>query len=239
MDISQIKNKAPQIIAAVGVLAVIGAVVYYSTKTIESEKVSRGGKYEELAKTHPRGTEFLDYVSKAFDKIENKETSDDITAYIDIGFYKNELGDKEGAIAAYKAGLKVDPKNELMLSNLAHIYEDVKDYDNAEKYYKILVDANPKNVRAITDLGNLYRFYFKDKKADILNLIEVRGLSANPNDLNLLIFLANYYRYDETAKDLQKAEINYRKILELDPQNAAVKIELNNLLQQQGRSPIE
>jgi tetratricopeptide (TPR) repeat protein len=238
MDISKIKNKAPQIIAAIGVIAVAGAIIYYSFKTIESEKVARGGKYEELAKDHPRGAEFLDYINKAFDKLENQDASDDISAYIYIGFYENELGDKDGAIAAYKAGIKMSPKNELMMSNLAHLYEDKKDYANAENYYKRVIDANPKNVRTIVDLGNLYRFYFKDRQKDILDAVEFKGLAANPNDLNLLIFLANFYRYDETAKDLQKAELNYRKILELDPKNLAVKIELNNLLQQQGREPI-
>jgi tetratricopeptide (TPR) repeat protein len=238
MDISKIKNKAPQIIAAIGVIAVVGAVAYYGLKATQGDRVARGGKYAELAKDHPRGAEFLDYINKAFDKLENQDASDDISAYIDIGFYENELGDKDGAIAAYKAGIKMSPKNELMLSNLAHLYEDKKDYASAEKYYKQIISANPKNARAITDLANLYRFYFKGRQQDIIDAVEIRGLAANPNDLNLLIFLANFYRYDEAAKNLQKAEINYRRILELDPKNLAVKVELNSLLRQQGRAPI-
>lgn len=238
MDIGKIKSKAPQIIAAIGVITVVGVIAYYGLKAIQGDKVVRGGKYVELAKSHARGAEFIGYVNKAFDKLENKDASDDTSAYIDIGFYENELGDKDGAIAAYKAGIKADPKNELMLSNLAHIYEDQKDYANAERYYKQIISVNPKNARAIVDLGNMYRFYFKDRQKDILDAVEVKGLAVNPNDLNLLIFLANFYRYDSVAKDLQKAEINYRRILELDPKNLAVKIELNNLLQQQGRAPI-
>lgn len=238
MDISKLKSKAPQIIAVIGIIAVAGGVIYFADKEVGSEKVVRGGKYVELAKNHPTGEKFLEYVNKAFDKLEDKDPNNDMEAYLDIGFYENELGDTEGAIAAYKAGIKINSKNELMMSNLGGIYENQKDYANAEKYYKMVVDANPRNVQGIIKLAELYRFYFKDKQQEIISIVEVKGLADNPNNLNLLNFLANYYRYDNAGKDLQKAEINYRRILELDPKNTAIKIELNNLLQQQGRSPL-
>ena len=140
----------------------------------------------------------------------------------------------KGAIKAYEAGLKLNPSNELILSNLAHIYENKKDYESARRHYQKIVDANPKNVRAIVDFASMYRTRYDDKHQEIVDLVEVKGLADNPDDLNLLILLANYYRYN--LKDFDNAEIYYRRILDLDPNNKAVQVELRNLLQQQGRS---
>ena len=196
--------------------------------------IEKGGKYEELAKDHPQGERFLRFIENGFAKFTNDDPDDDISGYIDIGFYKNELGDIDGAIEAYKEGLKINENVTLILSNLAHIYENKKDYRNAEKYYTRLVEADPTNVRGITDFAGMYRYYFDGKKhAEIIDLVEVKGLTVNPNDLNLLIFLANYYRSD--LEDLDRAEIYYRQILELDPKNQAVRVELLNLLRSQGR----
>ena len=79
----------------------------------------------------------------------------------------------------------------------------------------------------------MYRFHFDDKKDEILDLVEIKGLAVNPNDLNMLIFLANYYRFD--LEDLSRAETFYRQILEIDPKRQAVRVELLNLLRSQGR----
>jgi len=238
---SEAKNRAKKELTAIAVIVIIGVVVYYGASEAYSAKLTRVGKYAELAKSNPHGSEFLGYINKAFDKLANPDTGNDVSAYLDIGFYENELGDKDGAIAAYKAGIKADPKNELIMSNLAHIYEEQKDYASAESYYKQIIGLNPKNVRAILDLGNLYKSYFKDRQSDIADVVGIKGLAANPNDLNLLGFLADFYgsRHDETFKNLQKAEADYKRILELDPKNEAVKAEMNALLKQEGRVPVQ
>lgn len=219
-------------------LAVVGLWAYNSwqegTLPLSDGNISRGGKYEALAKDHLQGEKFLEYINSAFGRLENEDPDDNASAYLDIGFYKNELGDKEGAIQAYRAGIEQYPRHEVMVSNLAHIYEDMKEYESAEKYYQKLLEVNPRNVRGIIDFASLYRYYFDDKQDAIVDMVEVRGLANNPNEFNLLIFLANYYRYD--MQDLRKAEIYYRQILELDPQNISVQVELRNLLEQQGRT---
>jgi tetratricopeptide (TPR) repeat protein len=226
------------VLAAIIILAALWYVVSGGSPLgdrVPSE-IKRGGAYEELAKNHDQGERFLGFINAAFDRLENDDPDDDVSAYLDIGFYKNELGDTKGAIEAYRVGLDKFPGREVMMSNLAHIYENRKEYDNAEQYYQDIIAGNPQSTRAITDLGSMYRFYFDDKDAEIVQLVEVQGLANNPNDLNLFSFLANYYRYD--VQDLGKAETYYRKILEIDPQNIAVKVELNNLLQQQGLTGI-
>ena len=229
-------NKKFLILAILAVIVLIGGALYFSPSDVndDSENVSRGGKYEEFVGSHPQGEKFLEYINSAYDRLENDDSNDDMSAYIDLGFYKNELKDIEGSIKAYEAGLKLNPNNELILSNLAHIYENKKDYESARKHYQKIVNVNPKNVRAIVDFANMYRTRFDDKHQEIIDLVEAKGLSNNPDDFNLLILLANYYRYD--LNDFENAEIYYRRILELDPNNKAVQVELRNLLQQQGRS---
>ena len=224
------------ILAVFAVVVIIGGALYFNSFDVndDSEDITRGGKYEELAKSHSQGEKFLEYINNGYDKLENEDINDDLSAYIDLGFYKNELQDIEGAIKAYKAGLKLNPNNELILSNIAHIYENKKDYESARGYYQRIVDVNPKNVRAIVDFASMYRSRYDDKQQEIIDLVKINGLKNNPDDFNLLILLANYYRYN--LNDFDEAEIYYRRILELDPNNKAVQVELRNLLQQQGRS---
>jgi tetratricopeptide (TPR) repeat protein len=234
------KKNTHQALAGLIIILALGLAVFWIYNGLQSGtlsldgKLPRGGKYIDLAKDHPQGEKFLDYINKAYDRLENEDPDDDASAYVDIGFYKNELGDHDGAIIAYKKGLALRPDSELMLSNLAHLYENIKRYQDAEKYYQRLIEVNPRNTRGITDLASMWRYYFKDKKDAILNLVEVKGLAGNANDPNLMIFLANYYRND--LKDLERAELYYRRILELDPTNQAVRVELLNLLQGQGRT---
>lgn len=226
-----------QIIAGVVIiLAIAGGIWYFYPQTAEnitsvfSGKLTRGGEYEALANDHPRGEEFKGYVEKAYDKLENSDEADDVSAYLDIGFYKNELGDREGAIAAYKIGIEKYSRHEVMISNLAHIYEDAKEYNRAEIYYKKNIEINPKNVRIIIDLANLYRFYMPEKKGEILPLVEQKGLAQNQDEPNLMNYMAYYYRYE--LKNRDKALEYYHKLLALDPDNMAIKVELNNLLLQ-------
>jgi tetratricopeptide (TPR) repeat protein len=238
--ITEFAKKYAAVITVLGALLVLAVIWVLVGGSIPSspfgggvpEEIERGGPYEELAKDHDQGERFLGFINAAYDRLENEDPGDDVSAYLDIGFYKNELGDIDGAIEAYLVGINKFPGRDILLGNLAHIYENEKEYDKAEQYYKEVIDLNPQNVRIIGDLGSMYRFYFDDKDAEIIQLVEVQGLANNPNDLNLFSFLANYYRYD--VKDLGKAEAYYRNILEIDPQNIAVKVELNNLLQQQG-----
>lgn len=225
-----------RIAVVVIILAIAGGIWYFYPQTAEnitsvfSGKLPRGGEYETLSKDHPRGEEFKGYVEKAYDKLENTDEADDASSYLDVGFYKNELGDKDGAIDAYEAGIEKYPRHEIMIANLAHIYEDIKEYDKAEIYYKKNIEINPQNIRIIIDLANLYRFYMPEKKGEILPLVEQRGLTINPNEPNLMNYLAYYYRYE--LKNRDKALEYYQKLIALDPDNMAIKVELNNLLLQ-------
>lgn len=211
---------------------IIGFVILVSEEApnIKIGGLSRGGDYETLAKDHPRGQEFLKRVNEGYDHLENDESSDDQQAYLDIAFYKNELGDREGSVHAYLEGLKYYPTTELFLSNLAHVYENVKDYKNAELYYKKTFELNPNNVRIILDLAQLYRFYMPEREGEILPFVEVQGLRNNPNDPNLLIFLAEYYRY--TVGNRGKAVEYYQKVIAVRPDDSALQKELKNLLSQ-------
>lgn len=244
------KQNLPFVIGGVIITLVgIGAIIYFFFPKVLPETIrpnpgpesnqpaeiiiQRGGPYEELAKTHFAGEEFLGYINAAYDSLEDDDLMNDMLAYLDLGFYKAELGDIDGAIEAYIVGIAKYPKSEVMIGNLAHIYENKKDYANAEKYYFQVLKVNPENVRLRIDLANMYRFYFDGKQNEILQLIEVDGLALTPDDLNLLIFLANYYRYE--IEDFDKAIFYYERVIALDPLNQAVRIELWNLHEQLGR----
>lgn len=206
-----------------------------STQTTNPYPISdttlvRGGLYEQLAKSNPRGTEFLGYINAAFDKLSNSDKSDDEAAYLDIGFYKNELGDSQGGIQAYEAGITRFPKDETMIANLAHLFEDTKDYTNSEKEFQYLINVDPHNIRAYTDLADLYSLYIPAKKSLIPQLLVDNGLKYNPNEENLELYIADYYRANG---DAAQAIAYYQKILVQDPKNTSVQTELRTLQQEQ------
>ena len=44
-------------------------------------------------------------------------------------------------------------ENQVALYNVAYIYEELGDLDNAQKYYWKLLEKNPSNEKAIINLG--------------------------------------------------------------------------------------
>ena len=220
------------LIGAVSLLGIFVALVVVYLLFFAPEDITEPeGEYLEFAKEHARGAEYVEIIRNAQGALKNDNVADDAGAYLDLGFYKNELGDTKGAIAAYKEGIEKFPTHQVMLSNLAHVYENVKEYDKAEEYYKRVIGANPRNVRIIIDLANLYRFYFTGREGEILKLVEADGLFANPDNPDLWGYLANFYRYQ--LNDKNKAVEYYQKILAVTPNDEATQAELRNLLRQQ------
>lgn len=53
-----------------------------------------------------------------------------------LGLIRSKLGDRLGAITAYKKALQTGPTNDIAASNLARLYDDVHDDKDAYKYYR-------------------------------------------------------------------------------------------------------
>ena len=82
-------------------------------------------------------------------------------AYLELGYYYQQ---KLNPIAVnyYQNALQVDPNDIEINYNLAKLYQDLGDKDNAILQYKILLQIDPDNANALNNLGYVY-LVFEDK----------------------------------------------------------------------------
>ena len=130
---------------------------------------------------------------------------DEIAAYNIANTYSEKIKDNKKAIEwyLYSDSIKTNNKN---LVNMGITFQDIKDYDNAIKYYKKAYIYNDKE--AANGLGLVYKNYLKDyKNAEIWfkKAIERESLDAIKN-LGLL--------YHNNLKDDVKACAYYIALID-------------------------
>jgi len=84
------------------------------------------------------------------------------------------------------ARLKMDPRNSVLLNQIATIYKSTHQFKEAAEYYQKAVDVDPKNVAARTDLASCI-YYQGDADGAIKQLQQ--ALRYDPKDANALFNL--------------------------------------------------
>lgn len=152
---------------------------------------------------------------------------DNLQALNAVAQLKKLLGDLEGARIAWEYANVIRPNNSLSFSNLAALYHyDLKQYDKAEKNYLISIVNDPDDINTIRNLFELYYYSIKDNaKAEGLLL---KSIEDNPDSADLYALSGSFYT--ETGNTKKAIEF-YEKVLELNPNNQAVRDELTKLNQ--------
>ncbi len=88
---------------------------------------------------------------------------------------------------------------------LADIYDKLRNFKLAEKYYLKILEIQPNNSRAYYVIANFYDSYGKDKKAiEYFN----KAISLNPDDPVGYLYLGNYYlgklQFDKAVASIEK-----------------------------------
>lgn len=170
-------------------------------------------------------TDFLNY--QEIIKKDAKNTD----ALKEMAKIKKYIGDYEGARDILLYAEEISPLNYTIPQSLGDLCQNfIKDYSCAENVYKQAIDKCVGKTETdcsllYLNLSDLYYNNFSDKKTEAEKVL-LEGLEALPNNLNLLSYLANYYKKEG---NIAKAKEIYNKILKLDPANDAVKRELENL----------
>ncbi len=95
----------------------------------------------------------------------------------------------------------------------AHICVKTDDMDKAEKILKKVVELNPEFASAHKDLGVLYlRKRLFDYAEDEFN----QAMKLAPDDFDILFEYANYLH---ATTDFEKADVYYKKALDVEPEN--------------------
>ncbi len=201
----------------IALLIIIGAMFYFwSARENDSGLISE----EDLFNIQPPADFDKDELARVNEKLADlkkmyQRDKEDTNFWIGLGNLKNLVGDYQGAIVAYQKCLEINPLNIVANVNIADVYEKkLKDFAQAEEYYKRAIDNYFNNPDLYNRLARLY--YLKmDRPADAEQTF-LLGLQKTNNYPDLLVSLINFYEQQNRTED----KIKYIKILlELYPDN--------------------
>jgi tetratricopeptide (TPR) repeat protein len=145
---------------------------------------------------------------------------DSDAALVQLAAVSEQLKDGEGAIALYRRIPATSPLKELSDLQLGLNLADLNRQDEAITHLKAFVDAHPNDMRAYLALGGVYSS--KDDFRSAANLYDKAvDVLKTPTAANWNIFYQRGIAY-ERLKEWPKAEPNFRKALELFPDQPQV-----------------
>ncbi|TIR42392.1 MAG: tetratricopeptide repeat protein [Mesorhizobium sp.] len=145
---------------------------------------------------------------------------DSDAALVQLAAVSEQLKDGEGAIAFYRRIPDSSPLKALSELQLGLNLADLDRYDEAIAHLKALVEARPDDMRAYQALGGVYASKEDFRSAADLYDKAVAMLKA-PTRADWNIFYQRGIAY-ERLKEWPKAEPNFRKALELFPDQPQV-----------------
>lgn len=145
---------------------------------------------------------------------------DSDAALVQLAAVSEQLKDGEGAIAFYRRIPASSPLKALSELQLGLNLADLDRYDEAIAHLKALVEAHPDDMRAYQALGGVYASKEDFRSAAGLYDKAVAVLKA-PTRADWNIFYQRGIAY-ERLKEWPKAEPNFRKALELFPDQPQV-----------------
>lgn len=98
-------------------------------------------------------TNAIKYFKSALAKAE-PEDRDEI--YLDLAMEYVNKGDWQGALTILKEAIRVNPKNEGAIYEIAYCYDHLGQFDQSIKCYSDFIDENPYSFTAWYNLGNAY-----------------------------------------------------------------------------------
>lgn len=147
-----------------------------------------------------------------------------------LGYIYEQLNNYEAAAQVYEDTLKVEPHNLYGLNHLGLAYKQLGRLDDAERVLREAIEIDPKSARpASKNLRNYLALIYLEK-GDIGEAIaEFReSIRLFPKDIWSRQNLASLY---EAHGRYYEAQLQYHKILEIDPQNLLAPTRIQALAQ--------
>ena len=163
--------------------------------------------------------EAAQYLTEALKTGSGLDFDDDNT-----GKYLNDCGrvlggynDWKGAIIPLTKAVELNPTKASFASDVAICYEELGEYENADKYYKLAVDVGSKN--GATYFSNYASFL--EKRKDIASAKEylLKGMDMYPDNADLCFLYARLLR---NSGDYGESKEYYLKCIKLDSTHNSV-----------------
>jgi adenylate cyclase len=140
-----------------------------------------------------------------------------------LGLVYQYMGEDDAALASYEKALAFDPANDMATNNMSLIHKKRGAYTDAAVWAHRTLEINPNVPAAIMNLAGLYLDLGDNETA---KKVLVDGAAAHPD------FPAFHNLLGEIALsdgDLQTAETQARKLIDLDPESVGAYILLGNI----------
>jgi len=168
---------------------------------------------------------------------------ENINSHSRLGSLYMKQKDYDKAEVQFKAVLKDDPKNSFAHNELGNIYKERGDYANAEKEFREFMKYDPTNFHAYHNLGYIYLHLKEFDKAEevFIDLLKIANkkekehkekvdavTSASEKDYigRVHANLGNLY---SGKKEFDKAEKEFLKVVEINPQDIKGHLSLGNI----------
>jgi protein O-mannosyl-transferase len=129
----------------------------------------------------------------------------------------------------FQSSLKVNPRSEVLLYNLAIASAEAGNVQEATSYYQRALDVNPSDLNVLVNFGNLLRDQ-GDYTAALT--LQERAIRVGPNNAELWVNLGDTYLKQGTA---DKAIEAFRKAVSLDEKSIEASVGLGAALQSTGK----
>ncbi len=145
------------------------------------------------------------------------------------GMNASQEGKYSLAIDEYLKAYKIDKTDTFVMRQLAITYSKLNDYDNSERFYKKILDVDPKDSITLYNLSVLY--YNQQRYNESLKLLEDISIESVTNEIRKMIGF-NYYRleeYDNAYTELTKIKDYMLEDIEFAKVYSEVLLELGKL----------
>ena len=120
------------------------------------------------------------------------------------GLNEYQKNDKVSALENYKKAYEVDKNNVVLLNEIAYLYVDLGNYEEAENYYKKALQVKPNDENSLKNLLEL--LYLQNKR------IEMKKYILMVIDRNSFVYNLNNFRIGILENDEDKVEKSLLKI---------------------------
>ncbi len=105
------------------------------------------------------------------------------------GLNEYQKNDKVSALENYKKAYEMDKNNIVLLNEIAYLYVDLGNYEEAEIYYKKALEIKPNDENSLKNLLQL--LYFQDKRTEMKKyipfIIDKNSFTYNLNNFRVAI----------------------------------------------------
>lgn len=219
------------LLSSIVAIAIVGGVAYYFWHAGIQSRVQPSGYQADLKVKRTDISQ--DEIAKDIQRYQElqailRKTPNDFWAIAELGMIKKDVGDFEGAEAAWLQLNQQEPGNSISFGNLADLYSNfLKDYNKAIPMYETAIKNSTGEAINASFYRNYFDFYLNYvKDVNRAESVILQGIEDNPKNSELMILAAQFY---EDQGNKAKALIYFQKALQLDPQDNTVKQEIERL----------